>query len=304
MFSQRTLKSAVRAVGVGLHSGERVTLVMKPAPVDHGIVFVRSDLPGSRLFKVGPELVNDTRLSSTLVDGDVRVGTIEHLMSAFAGLGIDNVLVEVDAPEMPIMDGSSAPFIYLIQSAGIIDQDAPKHFVRVLKTVEVRDGDKWVKLEPHNGYKIALTIDFQHPAFKKSAQTVALDFADTNYVSEISRARTFGFIHEVEYMRMHGLARGGSMENAIVIDEYRVLNEGGLRFEDEFVRHKVLDAIGDLYILGQPLIGAFSGYKSGHAMNNKLLRALLADESSFERVTFTRREDVPSSFHELPPLSI
>ncbi|KAF0814824.1 UDP-3-O-acyl-N-acetylglucosamine deacetylase [Andreprevotia sp. IGB-42] len=304
MFSQRTLKSAVRAVGVGLHSGERVTLVMKPAPVDHGIVFARSDLPGSRLFKVGPDLVNDTRLSSTLVDGDVRIGTIEHLMSSFAGLGIDNVLVEVDAPEMPIMDGSAAPFIYLIQSAGIVDQNAPKRFVRVLKTVEVVDGDKWVKLTPHDGYKITLTIDFQHPAFKRSAQTVELDFANTNYVSEISRARTFGFIHEVEYMRMHGLARGGSMENAIVIDEYRVLNEGGLRFEDEFVRHKVLDAIGDLYILGQPLIAAFSGYKSGHAMNNKLLRALLADPTSYEIVSFDKREDVPSSFHDLPPLSI
>ncbi|TJZ77429.1 UDP-3-O-acyl-N-acetylglucosamine deacetylase [Chitiniphilus eburneus] len=304
MFQQRTLKSTVRAVGVGLHSGDRVTLVLKPAPVDHGIVFRRTDLPGSAPFRVGPALVNDTRLSSTLVQDDVRVGTIEHLMSAFAGLGLDNVEVEVDAQEMPIMDGSAAPFIFLVQSAGIVEQTAPKRFVRVLKPVEVRDGDKWVRLDPHDGYKVALTIDFQHPAFKKSAQTVCIDFATTNYISEIARARTFGFIHEFEYMRMNGLARGGSMDNAIVIDEYRVLNDGGLRFEDEFVRHKVLDAIGDLYILGHPLIAAFSGYKSGHAMNNKLLRTLLADEANYEFVTFEDRDTVPSSFHDLPPLSI
>ncbi|UXY15579.1 UDP-3-O-acyl-N-acetylglucosamine deacetylase [Chitiniphilus purpureus] len=304
MFQQRTLKSTVRAVGVGLHSGDRVTLVLKPAPIDHGIVFRRIDLPGSAPFRVGPTLVNDTRLSSTLVQDEVRVGTIEHLMSAFAGLGLDNVEVEVDAQEMPIMDGSAAPFIFLVQSAGIVEQPAPKKFVRVLRPVEVTEGDKWVRLEPHDGYKVALTIDFQHPAFKKSAQTVSIDFARTNYISEIARARTFGFIHEFEYMRMNGLARGGSMDNAIVIDEYRVLNDGGLRFEDEFVRHKVLDAIGDLYILGHPLIAAFSGYKSGHALNNKLLRTLLADEANYEFATFEQRETVPSSFHDLPPLSI
>ncbi|MDR3429949.1 MULTISPECIES: UDP-3-O-acyl-N-acetylglucosamine deacetylase [Silvimonas] len=304
MFQQRTLKSTVRAVGVGLHSGERVTLVMKPAPVEHGIVFKRSDMPDSDVFKVGPDLVNDTRLSSTLVKDGVRVGTIEHLMSAFAGFGIDNVLVEVDAPEMPIMDGSSAPFIYLLQSAGVVLQNAPKRFVRVLKPVQVAEGDKWVKLEPYEGYKTTLTIDFKHPAFKKSQQSISIDFANTNYISEIARARTFGFIHEVEYMRMNGLARGGSMDNAVVIDEYRVLNDGGLRFDDEFVRHKLLDAIGDLYVIGHPLIAAFSGYKSGHAMNNKLLRALLADPTSYELVTFENDTQVPSSFHALPPLSI
>lgn len=304
MFLQRTLDSTIHATGVGLHSGEKVRLTLRPAPANHGIVFKRSDLPESAPFKVGPDLVNDTRLSSTLVQDGVRVGTIEHLMSAFAGLGIDNVIVEVDAPEMPIMDGSAAPFIYLIQTAGVHELDAPKQFVKVLKPIEVHDGDKWVKFEPHNGYKVSLTIDFKHPAFKKSAQTIALDFASTNYITEIARARTFGFIHEVEYLRMNGLARGGNMDNAVVIDEFRVLNEGGLRFEDEFVRHKILDAIGDLYILGHPLIAAFSGYKSGHAMNNKLLRELLSDPSNYEMLSFNRAEDVPSAFHDLPALGI
>lgn len=304
MFLQRTLKSTIRATGVGLHSGEKVTLTLRPAAADHGIVFQRSDLPESKPFKVGPDLVNDTRLSSTLVQDGVRVGTIEHLMSAFAGLGIDNIIVDVDAPEMPIMDGSAAPFIYLLQSAGVRELNKPKKFVRVLKPIEVHDGDKWVKFEPHDGYKVALTIDFQHPAFKKSAQTISIDFADTNYVSEIARARTFGFIHEVEYLRANGLARGGNMDNAVVIDEFRVLNDGGLRFEDEFVRHKILDAIGDLYILGHPLIASFSGYKSGHAMNNKLLRALLADPDSYEMVCFSDDDKVPSSFHDLPPIGI
>ncbi|XZG70619.1 UDP-3-O-acyl-N-acetylglucosamine deacetylase [Chitinibacteraceae bacterium HSL-7] len=304
MFQQRTLKTTVRAVGVGLHSGDPVTLVMHPAPVDHGIVFRRSDLPESAPFRVGPDLVNDTRLSSTLVRDGVRVGTIEHLMSALAGLGIDNVLIDVDAQEIPIMDGSSAPFIYLLRSTGIVDQPAAKRFVRVLKEIEVVDGDKWVRFTPHDGYTVELTIDFRHPAFKKSAQHVAIDFAETNYISEVSRARTFGFIHEFEYLRMNGLARGGSMDNAIVIDEYRVLNDGGLRFEDEFVRHKVLDAIGDLYILGAPLICAFSGYKSGHAMNNRLLRELLSDPANYEIVTFDDESTVPASFHALPPLTI
>lgn len=304
MFQQRTLKTPIRATGVGLHSGVKTTLTLKPAPIDSGIRFHRVDLVGTEPFRVHPDQVNDTRMSSTLVVNDVRVGTIEHLMSAFAGLGLDNVLVEVDAQEMPIMDGSAAPFIYLIQSAGVLDQPAAKRFVRVKKPLEVHDGDKWVKLEPHDGYKVQLTIDFQHPAFKKSSQTVAFDFANTNYIDAIARARTFGFIHEVEYLRANGLARGGNMDNVVVIDEYRVINEGGLRFEDEFVRHKILDAIGDLYILGHPLIASFSGFKSGHALNNKLLRAMLADPDSYEFVTFTRREDVPSSFHDLPPLDI
>lgn len=304
MYLQRTLKSTIRATGVGLHSGEKVTLVLRPAPENSGIVFHRIDLPESIPFKVEPSLVNDTRLSSTLVRDGVRVGTIEHLMSSFAGLGLDNVIVEVDAPEMPIMDGSAAPFIYLLQTAGIVDQSASKRFVRVIKTVEATEGDKWVKLAPYDGYKVALTIDFQHPAFRKSSRLIEIDFAHQNYISEISRARTFGFIQEVEYLRANGLARGGTMDNAVVIDEYRVLNPGGLRFEDEFVRHKVLDAIGDLYILGHPLIASFSGYKSGHALNNKLLRTLLADEGAWEYVTFSDRQSVPTSFHDLPPVGI
>lgn len=304
MFLQRTLKSTIRATGVGLHSGAKVTLVLKPAPENSGVVFQRVDLPESTPFRVEPSQVNDTRLSTTLVRDGVRVGTIEHLMSAFAALGIDNVQVELNAPEMPIMDGSAAPFIYLLQTAGIVDQSEPKRFVRILKPVEVQDGDKWVKLEPYDGYKVALTIDFQHPAFRKSSRRIEIDFAQQNYINEISRARTFGFIQEVEFLRANGLARGGTMDNAVVIDEYRVLNPGGLRFEDEFVRHKVLDAIGDLYVLGYPLIAAFSGYKSGHALNNKLLRTLLADETAWEFVSFNRQEDVPPSFHPLPPLGI
>lgn len=304
MFLQRTLKKPIQATGVGLHSGVKVTLSLSPAPENTGIVFRRVDLPESPAFRVDPSLVNDTRLSSTLVKDGVRVGTIEHLMSAFAGLGLDNVQVDIDAPEMPIMDGSAAPFVYLLQTAGIVEQAAPKRFVRILKTIQAEEGDKWVKLSPHDGYKVALTIDFQHPAFRKSSRLIEIDFSRQNYIEEIARARTFGFIQEVEYLRANGLARGGTMDNAVVIDEYRVLNPGGLRFEDEFVRHKVLDAIGDLYILGYPLIAAFSGFKSGHAMNNKLLRLLLADETAWEYVSFTQRDQVPASFHDLPPLGI
>ncbi|MEN9456282.1 MAG: hypothetical protein RL210_1801 [Pseudomonadota bacterium] len=304
MIKQRTLKQPIKASGVGLHCGDRVTLNLRPAPVDTGIVFRRVDLPQVPEFKVAPDLVNDTRLSSTLVKDDVRVATIEHLMSALAGLGIDNVFIDIDAQETPIMDGSAATFIFLLQQAGIVEQDAAKKFVRVKKTVEVKEGDKWVKLEPHNGYKVSLTIEFKHPAFRKEHQSVSIDFAHTSFTREISRARTFGFMHEVEMMREMGLGRGGSFDNAIVLDEYRVLNSDGLRYEDEFVRHKVLDAIGDLYILGYPLIGAFSGFKSGHAMNNKLLRALLADQDAWEWVTFERPEQAPSSFHQLQPLAV
>lgn len=300
MILQRTLKSPVHATGVGLHSGERVDLTLRPAAVDTGIVFRRTDLPESAQFKVGPALINDTRLSSTLVVDGVRVATIEHLMSAFAGFGIDNVIVEVNASEMPIMDGSAATFVYLLETAGIVEQKAAKQFVRVKKSIEVVEGDKWVRFDPHWGYKIKLSIDFDHPAFKKGAQTIEIDFADSNYIDAISRARTFGFMHEVEYMRLNNLGKGGSMENAIVLDEYKVLNRGGLRYGDEFVRHKVLDAIGDLYILGYPLICAFTGYKSGHAMNNKLLRALLADDDAWEFVSFQYPEDAPPSFHRLP----
>jgi UDP-3-O-[3-hydroxymyristoyl] N-acetylglucosamine deacetylase len=301
MILQRTLRQAISATGVGLHSGERVKLSLLPAAPDSGIVFRRTDLPGSEDVKVDPSLVNDTRLSSTLVTPTgVRVGTIEHLMSAFAGLGIDNLVVEVTAAEMPIMDGSSAPFIYLLQSAGIVEQAVPKRFIRVLKPVEVVDGDKWVKLEPYDGFKVTLAIEFNHPAFNRAPQTVEIDFAHRSYIDEISRARTFGFMHEVEYMRQHGLGLGGSLDNAIVIDDEYVLNPEGLRFPDEFVRHKILDAIGDLYIVGHPLIAAFSGRKSGHALNNQLLRTLLATPGAWEFVSFSDAHEVPSSFHRLP----
>ncbi|CUA83580.1 UDP-3-O-[3-hydroxymyristoyl] N-acetylglucosamine deacetylase [Gulbenkiania indica] len=301
MILQRTLKKAISATGVGLHSGERVKLTLLPAPPDSGIVFRRTDLPGSPEVRAEPSLVNDTRLSSTLVtDTGVRIGTIEHLMSAFAGLGIDNLIVEVTAAEIPIMDGSSAPFIYLLESGGIVEQDAYKRFIRVKETVRVEEGDKWVVLEPHEGFKVKLAIEFNHPAFNRAPQTVEIDFASHSYIDEISRARTFGFMHEVEYMRNHGLGRGGNLNNAIVIDDEFVLNPEGLRFPDEFVRHKILDAIGDLYIIGHPLIAAFSGCKSGHALNNRLLRQLLATPSAWEYVSFKDPLDAPSSFHRLP----
>jgi len=301
MIFQRTLKQAISATGVGLHSGERVKLTLLPAAPDTGIVFRRTDLPESEDVKAEPALVNDTRLSSTLVTATgVRVGTIEHLMSAFAGFGIDNLIVEVTAAEMPIMDGSAAPFIYLLQSAGVVEQTAPKRFIRVKQPVEIVEGDKWVKLEPLDGFKITLSIEFNHPAFNLAPQKVTVDFASSSYLDEISRARTFGFMHEVEYMRQHGLGLGGSLDNAIVIDDEYVLNPEGLRFPDEFVRHKILDAIGDLYIVGHPLIAAFSGHKSGHALNNKLLRKLLDTPDAWEYVSFTDPLDAPSSFHRLP----
>ncbi len=301
MIFQRTLKQAISATGVGLHSGERVKLTLKPAAPDAGIVFRRTDLPEPVEVKAEPMLVNDTRLSSTLVnDTGVRVGTIEHLMSAFAGFGIDNLIVEVTAAEIPIMDGSAAPFIYLLQTAGVVEQPVPKRFIRVLKPVEVVEGDKWVRLDPKDGFSVTLSIEFNHPAFNLAPQKVEIDFAGHSYLDEISRARTFGFMHEVEYMRQHGLGLGGSLDNAIVIDDEYVLNPEGLRFPDEFVRHKILDAIGDLYIVGHPLIAAFSGHKSGHAMNNTLLRRLLEDPSAWEYVSFQDPLDAPSSFHRLP----
>ncbi|WP_062788799.1 MULTISPECIES: UDP-3-O-acyl-N-acetylglucosamine deacetylase [Aquitalea] len=298
---QRTLKQAISATGVGLHSGERVKLTLLPAAPDTGIVFRRTDLPEPVDVKVEPALVNDTRLSSTLVtDTGVRVGTIEHLMSAFAGFGIDNLVVEVTAAEIPIMDGSAAPFIYLLQSAGVVEQSVPKRFIRVKQPVEIVEGDKWVRLDPLDGFKITLSIEFNHPAFNLAPQKVEIDFASSSYLDEISRARTFGFMHEVEYMRQHGLGLGGSLDNAIVIDDEYVLNPEGLRFPDEFVRHKILDAIGDLYIVGHPLIAAFSGHKSGHAMNNKLLRKLLETPDAWEYASFVDPLDAPSSFHRLP----
>ena len=298
MLKQRTLKTQVSATGVGLHNGEKVTLTLKPAAIDTGIVFKRADLPGTPTIQATPDAVRDTRMCSALEHNGARVATVEHLMSALAGLGVDNIMVEVTASEIPIMDGSSGPFIFLLQQAGITEQDAPKKFIKIKKLVEVRDGDKWVKFEPYHGFKMDFTIDFAHPVFENSGSNVKIDFADNSYVKEISRARTFGFMHEVEYLRANGLARGGSLDNAIVLDEYRILNTDGLRYEDEFAKHKVLDAIGDLYMLGHPLLGAFTAYKSGHALNNSLLRALLADASAWEFATFEHIEEAPAGFQE------
>jgi UDP-3-O-[3-hydroxymyristoyl] N-acetylglucosamine deacetylase len=298
MLKQRTLKKQVSATGVGLHNGEKVTLTLKPGVIDSGIVFKRADLPGAPTIQAQPEAVRDTRMCSALEHNGARVATVEHLMSALAGLGVDNIIVEVTASEIPIMDGSSGPFIFLLQSAGIVEQPAAKKFIKIKKLVEVKESDKWVKFEPYHGFKMDFTIDFAHPVFENSGQNVKIDFADNSYVKEISRARTFGFMHEVEYLRANGLARGGSLDNAIVLDEYRILNTDGLRYEDEFAKHKVLDAIGDLYMLGHPLLGAFSAYKSGHALNNALLRALLADATAWEYATFERIEEAPAGFQE------
>jgi len=299
VLKQRTLKNVIRATGVGLHTGDKVYLTLRPASPNTGIVFRRVDLDSPVEIQAVPHNVSDTRLSSTLVRDGVRVATVEHLMSAFAGLGIDNAYVDLSAPEVPIMDGSAGPFVFLLQSAGIVEQPALKQFIRIKKCVEVNDGDKWVRFEPYHGFKIDFTIDFAHPVFEHSSQSVTIDFAENSFVKEVSRARTFGFMHEVEALRAMGLARGGSLDNAVVLDEYRILNSDGLRYEDEFVRHKVLDAIGDLYLLGHPLIGAFSAHKSGHALNNRLLRALLADATAWEYATFERAEEAPSAIVRL-----
>jgi UDP-3-O-[3-hydroxymyristoyl] N-acetylglucosamine deacetylase len=294
VIRQRTLKNMIRASGVGLHTGEKVYLTLRPAAPDTGIVFRRVDLPEPVEIKASPYAVGDTRLSSCLEKDGVRVSTVEHLMSALAGLGIDNLYVDVSAPEVPIMDGSAGPFVFLLQSAGLEEQMAPKVFIRVLEPFEVVQGDKWVRFDPHYGFKLHLTIAFNHPILERSRQSVCVDFATTSYVREVSRARTFGFMQDVENMREQGLALGGSLDNAIVMDDFRVLNSDGLRYEDEFVKHKVLDAIGDLYLLGHPLVGAFSGYKSGHALNNLLLRELLARRHAWEYVRFDRTEDAPA----------
>ncbi len=286
MLKQRTLKTLVKATGVGLHGGQKVTLVLRPAQPDTGIVFRRVDLEPPVDLKADPLAVGDTRLASCLERDGARVATVEHLMSALAGLGIDNLYIDVDAAELPIMDGSAAPFVFLLQSAGIEEQPVAKRFLRVCKPVEVRDGDKWARLEPYEGFSLEFSIAFSHPAVAQSGCRARIDFADQSYVREVSRARTFGFTQDVEAMRDQGLALGGSLENAIVMDEYRVLNAEGLRFADEFVRHKILDAIGDLYLAGHPLLAAFSAHKSGHALNNRLLRALLADASAWEFVRF------------------
>ena len=294
MIKQRTIKNIIRATGVGLHTGEKVYLTLRPAAPNTGVVFRRVDLAQPVDIKANPYRVGDTRLSSCLERDGVRVSTVEHLMSAIAGLGIDNLYVDVSAAEVPIMDGSAGPFVFLLQSAGVEEQVAAKRFIRIRKTVAVTDGDKSARFEPHNGFKIEFSIDFDHPVFENSAKSVCVDFATTSYIREVSRARTFGFMHEVEWMRGQGLALGGSLDNAIVLDEYRVLNNDGLRYDDEFVKHKVLDAIGDLYLLGHPVIGAFVAHKSGHALNNLLLRRLLEEKEAWEYVSFDRPEDVPA----------
>jgi len=296
MINQRTLKNVIRATGVGLHTGEKVYLTLRPAAVDTGVVFRRVDLDPVVELSAKPDRVGDTRLSTALQQGEVSVSTVEHLMSALAGLGIDNVYVELTSPEVPIMDGSAAPFVFLVQSAGVIEQNAPKEFIRVTKPIKVEQDDKWATFEPFEGFKVSFAIDFDHPIFAKSPQRATVDFSTTSFVKEVSRARTFGFMHEVEALREAGLALGGSHDNAIVMDSYTILNDDGLRYEDEFVKHKILDAIGDLYLLGHPLIGAFSAYKSGHALNNKLLRALVSQPDAWELVTFDDPEDAPIAF--------
>jgi UDP-3-O-[3-hydroxymyristoyl] N-acetylglucosamine deacetylase len=298
MIRQRTLQREVTATGVGLHTGEKVRLVLAPAAPGYGIVFRRIDLDPVVEIEANPYAVGDTRLSSCLVKDGVRVSTVEHLMSALAGLGVDNLRVDLTGPEIPIMDGSSAPFVYLVQSAGIEAQSAPKRFVRVLKPVEVRQGDKFVRFEPFEGYRLDFSIDFNHPAFDPAGNHVVIDFAGSSYVKEVSRARTFGFMSDVEMMRSQGLALGGSLNNAIVMDEYRILNADGLRYDNEFVKHKILDAIGDLYLLGHPLIGSYTAYKSGHALNNALLRKLLEDKESWELVSFGEAAVAPRALQQ------
>ena len=296
MIRQRTLKNTIRATGIGLHTGKKVYLTLSPAPVDAGVVFRRVDHTPPVIIQGQPLNVQDTELATSLGNGDIRVSTVEHLMAALAGLGIDNCYVDLSANEVPIMDGSAAPFVFLVQSAGILEQSAPKKFIRIKRPIEVRDNEKWARFDPFNGFKVKFTIDFDHPLFQGDLQTSEVDFSTTSFVREISRARTFGFTRDIEALRKRDLALGGSLDNAIVIDEYRVLNEDGLRYRNEFVKHKILDAIGDLYLLGHSLIGAFSGYKSGHALNNRLLRELLVNENAWEEVTFEDVEEAPISY--------
>ena len=296
MIRQRTLKNVIRATGVGLHSGKKVYLTLRPAPVNTGIVFCRTDLNPIVSIEAKATNVGDTVMSTNLVKGNVRVSTVEHLMSAFAGLGIDNAYVDLSAPEVPIMDGSAGPFVFLLQSAGIEEQDALKQFIRIKRKIQVTDGDKSAVLLPFDGFKMGFTIDFDHPVIKGRGQNIAIDFSSTTFVREVSRARTFGFMKDIEALRKNNLALGGSTDNAIVLDEYRILNEDGLRYEDEFVRHKVLDALGDLYMLGKSLIGEFRGYKSGHALNNRLARELLANPNSWELVTFGPGRTAPINY--------
>ena len=299
MIKQRTLKTMVRATGVGLHTGEKVAMAMRPAPIDTGIVFCRSDLPGNPAIPALATNVTNTTMATVIERDGARVSTVEHLMSALFGLGIDNVFIDVSAEEVPIMDGSAGTFVFLLQTAGVQEQAAPKRYVRVLKTVEIEKGDKRVRLEPFNGFKVGFSIEFSHPVFAAEHSTVEVDFSQVSFVREVARARTFGFTQDVEMMRSKGLARGGSLDNALVIDDFRVLNVEGLRMDDEFVMHKALDAVGDLYMLGRPMIGAFHGHKSGHELNNLLVRKLLADASAWEEVTFDSMDALPRAFANL-----
>lgn len=296
MLKQRTLSNVIRATGVGLHTGEKVFLTLKPAPVDTGIVFYRVDLDVPVEIKATTESVTETVMSTTIESQGVKISTVEHLMSAFAGMGVDNAYVELSTHEVPIMDGSAAPFVFLLQSAGIAEQNKAKKFIRIKKPLEVRDGDKWVRFEPFDGFKVTFTIDFDHPIFKNSVQHATVDFSTTSFIKEVSRARTFGFMDDLETLRKAGLARGGSIDNAIVMDSFNILNDDGLRYKDEFVKHKILDAVGDLYLLGHPLVGAFSAHKSGHALNNQILRQLLAEEDAWELTTLKDEPDTPISF--------
>jgi len=302
MLRQRTLKNPIRATGVGLHTGQKVYMTLRPAGADEGIVFRRTDCSPMVEFRGDAFNVGDTTLATTLVHGGTRVQTVEHLLSAMAGLGIDNATIELSSDELPIMDGSAGPFVFLIQSAGIQELDAPKKFIRIKRSVEVTEDDKWARFDPFDGFKVSFCIDFDHPAFDAETQSATVDFSTTSFVKEVSRARTFGFMRDIEFLQSNNLARGGSMDNAVVLDDYRVLNADGLRYDNEFVRHKILDAIGDLYLLGHGLIGSYSGYKSGHALNNKLLRALLSDEKAWEEVTYEDIEDSPVSYINARPV--
>ena len=296
MIKQRTLRNAIRATGVGIHSGRKVFMTMRPAAPNTGIVFRRVDLDHPVEIKAEAHRVGETSMNTALCNGDVKVSTVEHLLSALAGLGIDNCYVDLSSSEVPIMDGSAGPFVFLIQSAGVEEQNAAKRFIRIKKTVTVKDGDKWARFEPYEGFKVGFSIEFKHPAFSKSTSSAEIDFSSTSFVKEISRARTFGFMKDIEALRERNLVLGGSMDNAIVLDDYRVQNEEGLRYEDEFVRHKILDAIGDLYLAGHSLVGAFYGYKSGHHLNNQLVRTLLSDAQAWELVSYEDSRAGPISF--------
>jgi len=298
MINQRTIKNSIKATGIGLHTGKKITLSLNPAPAETGIIFTRTDLDNKINIKACPENVGDTTLSTTLILNNIKVSTVEHLLSAIAGLGIDNLFVNLDGPEVPIMDGSAGPFVFLLQSAGIKEQKKPKKFIRILKPIEVKDKEtgKWVKFAPFDGFKVAFTIGFDHPVFQDKTHKAVLDFSTVSYVKEVSRARTFGFMRDVELLRSKNLALGGSLDNAVVVDDHRVLNADGLRYEDEFVKHKILDAVGDLYLLGKSLIGSFEGYKSGHDLNNRLLRKLIENQDAWEEVGYKTSEELPINY--------